>query len=126
MRTLTTLVNADVESFDSVETMTEGVADYLPMDKFIEKYVLPVCMWQGPVFLSSNVAEPEYATAHLIAALRRSTSLLRNYGLRLLAPDHFATNPNERNHYIDGIMIVGVDAAEMLNMHRRSLTRNQW
>lgn len=60
-------------------------------------------------------------TPYLIAHLRREKQRLRDYGLKLVAPGHFATNPNERDHYIDGVMIVGLRSAEMNSAYRRAV-----
>lgn len=60
---------------------------------------------QVPV-ITSNVGAAPYKTAKIMAFLYNNQEELRKYGLRLVTPKRFATNPREHYHYIDSMMVV--------------------
>ncbi len=60
---------------------------------------------ERPVVISSNMADPHYLTDVLMADIVRNTTVLDNYGIGVLTTDTCATNPNERDHYISGILL---------------------
>lgn len=73
----------------------------------IRKQVAPVLWHKGPVLISSNIGQPSYATPHFMAALIRHRDELYQNGIELVrVKKHFATNPNERHHYIDGMALL--------------------
>lgn len=63
-----------------------------------------------PVFMSSNMGSPYGATPHVMADLYLQRELLKKkYGVALVQPEHYATNPNEGDHYIDSLCLVVED-----------------
>jgi hypothetical protein len=67
------------------------------------KYAAPSLI-HSPVFLSSNMGDPYGHTAWFIEQLQvRAADILRDYGVDVVAPSDYATNPNMNYHYIDSV-----------------------
>lgn len=63
-----------------------------------------------PVFMSSNMGSPYGATPQVIFDLHKVKAELREeYGVDVVAPPTYATNPNEGDHYIDSLALVVED-----------------
>lgn len=60
---------------------------------------------RAPIVVSSNIAEAPYMTPELMAYIIRHKNWLRDHGIGVLHTGYCATNPNERNHYIDGLVL---------------------
>ena len=92
---------------------TEVMRDHsFDIDRFICLELAPQLLTnEGVVMISSNIAEPSYCTPYVMWQLiNHRTMLQTSYGITLLHnKEHFATNPNERNHWIDAVVLVATD-----------------
>lgn len=90
-----------------VSSRRVALGDELGVMALLRKHVVPVLWHKGPVLISSNIGQPSYATPNFMAALIRHRDELYQNGIELVrVKEHFATNPNERHHYIDGMALL--------------------